>query len=61
MRRRSVSVAVMFLAAESRTDAAVWLRENAGLLESGERNKKAIAAEINSGNVQFFFRFLTDL
>lgn len=50
MRRRSVSVAVMFLAAESRTDAAVWLREDAGLLESGQR----YGGEINSGNVQFF-------
>ncbi len=35
-----MGVAVVSLAAESRTEAAVWLRETAGLLESGDWRKK---------------------
>ncbi len=41
----AVSVAVMSLATESRTDAAVWLRETTGRLESGGSRTAAMSTQ----------------
>lgn len=53
-RRVLVSVAVVSLATESRTEAAVWLRDTAQgfyKVETGNNNKKSYRDDINSVNL----------